>query len=295
MKASTYRAKVEKELAAQPDQARAAAPLRAAALTGQPLDLESRRDLVRQAVGTRADLPTAIPTLIAILADPTQPEPLRGSALASLKAAAFVVTAFAPYRAEFIAALHKLLPEANAELRQRAIEVLAAEKDPEAQALLVKGLQDPSAALVPPAVALQYLSYDDHGSYIPVVRELVRKTDDDQVREEGLRLLASDPESRKLFQDLLADKDEKSAVRRLSAVALQALDPAKFEKAARKIVNDDKDFDEIRATALGALTHVKDYARTRADTDFAAQVGGLQKSASGVLRAAAAQFVKRTE
>lgn len=295
MKASKYRDQAEKELAAQPDRARTAAPLRAAALLGNPLDLEERRNLVRDAVGSRADLPAAIPALLAVLADPDQPPPLRGSALASLKAAAFVTTAFAAYRTEFIATLHKILTEANAELRERALEVLVTEQDPKAQALLVKGLQDPSAALVPPVIALQYLGYDDHGGYFPLVRELVKKTDDAEVREEALRLLASDPESRKLFQKLFADKDEKSAVRRLSAVALQALDPAKFEKAARKIVDDDGDYDEIRATALGALTHIEDYAHTRADSEFVARVDGLKSTASGALRSAASQFAKRSE
>lgn len=294
MKASDYRASVEKELGAASGDLRETGRLRAAAITGDHLDLEERRDLVRGAVGNRADLPTAIPMLLTILADPKQPEELRGSALASLKGAAFMVNTFAPYRAEFLATLRRCLADAGPELRERLLEVLAIEKDKEALAMLVKGLQDPSKALVPPAVAIQYLGYDDHGGYESVVRDVVAKSDSDDVRQEGLRLLASDPKSCKMFERLFSDKDEKSEIRRLSASALQLLAPDTFEKAARKIVGDDKDYDEIRATALGALTHVRDYARARADPKFIAKVDAVKEAASGFLRDAAAQFMKRS-
>ena len=294
MKASDYRARVEKELGAESGEVREAGRLRAAAITGGPLTLDQRRDLVRDAIGQRGDLPTAIPALLAILADAGQPEQLRTAALDSLKAAAFVVTAFAPHRAEFLATLHKVLPEAGAELRGRALETLAIEKDKDAQALLVKGLQDPAKALVPPAAALQYLGYDDHGGYENVVRNVVAKSDDDEVRYEGLRLLASDPKSSGLFERLFADKNEKSEIRRLGAAALQMLAPDKFEKAARKILADDKDYDEIRATALGALTHVREFARARADPKLVAKVDELRAKTRGFLRDAAARFVQRS-
>jgi hypothetical protein len=294
VKASDYRARVEKELGGESGEVREAGRLRAAAITGDPLSLDERRDLVRDSIGQRGDLPTAIPALIGILADAKQPEELRTSALDSLKAAAFVVTAFAPYRAEFLETLHKTLPEAGQALRERALETLAIEKDKDAQALLVKGLRDPSKALVPPAVALQYLGYDDHGGYESVVRDVVAKSDNDDVRYEGLRLLASDPKSCKLFERLFSDKNEKSEIRRLGASALQMLAPDTFEKLARRILADDKDYDEIRATALGALTHVREFARARADPKLVAKVDDLRSKARGFLRDAAAQFVKRS-
>lgn len=294
MKASDYRARVEKELGGESGEVKEAGRLRAAAITGDPLSLDERRDLVRDSIGQRGDLPTAIPALITILADAKQPEELRASALDSLKAAAFVVTAFAPYRAEFLETLHKTLPKAGQALRERALEALAIEKDKDAQALLVKGLQDPAKALVPPAVALQYLGYDDHGGYEAVVRDVVAKSDNDDVRYEGLRLLASDPKSSKLFERLFSDKDEKSEIRRLGAVALQMLAPDTFEKLARRIVADDKDYDEIRATALGALTHVREFARARADPKLVARVDELRSKTRGFLRDAAARFVKRS-
>ena len=293
MKASDYRAQVEKELGDQAGEARAAGRLRGAAIAGDDLSLEDRRDLVRSAVNNRAELPTAIPALLAILADPAQPEPLRGSALASLKAASFIVTAFAPYKAEFIQTLHAVLKNGGPELRERALEVLAVEKDPEAQALLVRGLEKPEEALVPATTAVQYLSYDEHAAYAPVVRDLVERTDDEQVKEEGLRALSTDPNSQKLFSKLLSDSGERAEVRRLSAVALQVLNPERFEEIAQKIVRDDDEDDDVRATCLAALGQVRDYVRSRTDADFIASVETLKEKGSEYLAGAAARFMKR--
>jgi hypothetical protein len=220
---------------------------------------------------------------------------LRVSAIASLMAARFIVTAFAPHRADFIRVLHEALPSAGAELRERALEALALEKDPEAQALLIEGLEDPSKALVPPGSALQYLAYDDHASYAPAVREIVSSTDDDQLKVAGLRLLASDTQSEKLFRDLMTDRDELSEVRQVSAAALQSLNPESFEKIARKIVADDKEYDEIRAASLGALTHVKDFLGSRTDPKFVAKVDDIKAKASGFLEGAASRFLKRSK
>jgi hypothetical protein len=296
VKAEDYLKRIEEQLNQKVEAVKGrVSRLKMAANKGTRLSLEERRNAVRSSVDKLSDLPKTIPALLEILADPAQPEELRISSLASLMSARFIVTTFAPHRAEFIRVLHELLPSAGPDLRDRALEVLAVEKDPEAQALLLKGLQDPSAALVPPASALQYLSYDDHASYTPAVREIVTNTDDPDIKTAGLRLLASDSQSENLFRRLYADRDELSEVRQISASALQLLNPSSFEKIARGIIGDDKEYDEIRAASLGALAHVKDFARTRADAKFVAQVDDLKAKASGFLHGAASQFLKRSE
>lgn len=295
VKADDYLKRIEKQLDQKVEAVKGrVSRLKMAANKRTRLSVAERRDAVRGSIDKLSDLPKTIPALLEILADPAQPEDLRVSAIASLMAARFIVTAFAPHRAEFIRILRELLPAAGPVLRERALEVLAVEKDPEAQALLLKGLKDPSAALVPPASALQYLSYDDHASYAPTVREIVASTEDPELKTAGLRLLASDSQSEKLFRRLIADQDELSQVRQISAAALQLLNPAGFEKIARKIVADDKEYDEIRAASLGALAHVKDFARTRGDAKFVARVDDLKAKASGFLRNAASQFLKRS-
>jgi hypothetical protein len=296
VKADDYLKRMDKELDQKVEAVKGRfSQLKRAANQAARLTLEERRDAVRGAVDKRADLPKTIPALLEILADSSQPEELRGSALASLMAARFIVTAFAPHRAEFIKVARELLPSAGPELRERALEALALEKDPEAQAMLIKGLEDPASALIPAASALQYLAYDDHASYAPAVREIVGSTDDPQLKAAGLRLLASDAGSEKLFRDLMADRDEVSEVRQVSAAALQLVNPEGFEKIARKIVADDGDYDEIRAASLGALAHVKDFVGARTDAKFVATVDDLKTKASGFLERAASQFLKRSK
>ena len=57
-------------------------------------------------------------------------------------------------------------------------------------------------------------------------------------------MLATDPKSEKLLTRLLKDKSEKSSIRRISASGLQSLNPEAFEKAARRIVADEDDYDD---------------------------------------------------
>ena len=77
--------------------------------------------------------------------------------------------------------------------------------------------------------------------------------------------LATDPQSEKLLARLMKDKTEKSSIRRISASGLQSLNPDAFERAARKIVADEDDYNEIRATTLAALAHGREVRDEPAD------------------------------
>ena len=139
----------------------------------------------------------------------------------------------------------QLATDPRATLRERALELLAIGKDPYAQELLVKGLEDPEDAIVSEAKAMQFLAYDDHAELTPLAQKVYKRSTG-AAREEALRMLATDPSSERLFTRLLKDKSETSSIRRISASGLQSLNPAAFEKTARTIVTDDDDYDEIR-------------------------------------------------
>ena len=106
-------------------------------------------------------------------------------------------------------------------------------------------------------------------------------------------MLANDPASESLFRRLMTDKSETSSVRRLSASGLQSLNPPAFERAARKIVADDDDYDEIRATSLAALAHQPD---AKSDAKFVATVEELHGSSrSRALRSSTARYLRAIE
>lgn len=241
------------------------------------------------------NLEQRVADLLATLQNRDEPVADRTAALEELAALAFLGPLFAPFHAPYKEALRDVATDKPRELRARALELLAIDRDPYAQELLVKGLEEPKDALVPEAKAIQLLGYDDHAEVVPLVRDVYERATG-VAREEALRVLATDPESEQLFTRLLNDKSEKRSVRQLSASGLQSLNPEAFDKAARKIIADEDDYNDIRATALAALAHGREAHETPFDpklVETVQKVGESTKSRS--IRSAARRFLQSTE
>src|SRR5262249_22087671 len=145
----------------------------------------------------------------------------------------------------------------------------------------------PSEALVSTAKAVQLLAHDDHGATIPVARGILRGDYDLETKEEALRALASDPDSTRLFADILADRSQAPRLRSLSASSLRAVDPQRFVQLAQGIITNDDEDDEVRTNALGAFDHLKGFS-SKVDPTFAAAISRIEHSGkSSNLRAAA--------
>jgi hypothetical protein len=216
---------------------------------------------VSQRVAAIAESPTAIyesdsnlQAMLTVLRNKDEPVKVRLATLQALQAASFSVVAFESCRSDYIAALREVAQDPDPELRQRALGLLARDRDGFAQQKLLDGLRDPAKALVPPEKALQLLSYDVHAEAYPLARAIVSKPPNETARREALRLLAADAASAPLFEKILRDKDEPSELRQISAAALNALKPQRLQSVAREIVLDSSDHDDIQATSLTALT-----------------------------------------
>jgi hypothetical protein len=201
------------------------------------------------------DNPQAI---LNVLRNRDEPVEVRLSALQQLAAASFSAEGFESWRGDYIVTLREVATDTDTELRQRALGLLAREKDGFAEKKLLEGLQNPEKALVPPEKALQLLGYDVHAEAYSVAREIVENPPNALAKQEALRLLAADPESVPLFEKILRDKDELRENRQLSASAVHALKPDKFQEHARDILLDKSEYDDIQATALTALTQFGD-------------------------------------
>lgn len=228
-----------------------------------------------------------------VLRDRNQPIKVRLAALQSLQAASFSVILFEPHREDYLATLREIVDDPDAELRQRVLGILMREKDSYAQKRLLEGLQDPAKALVPPEKALQLLSYDVHADAYPVAREIVNKPPNPEAKREALRLLAADAKSAPVFEKLLRDKDEDRDIRQISAAALQAVQPEKFQEQAREMVLDKKEYDDIQATALTALTQFGDEKEVAKDDKLMKRVDELGKGKSAKIKKTAKQFLSR--
>jgi hypothetical protein len=268
MDVKDYRERYEAELAAHDAGAGLRSPgLAATAAAGDAT--QQRLTEIKRVPSDRAEFNQKIPALLATLRDAGQPAIVRHAALKALGAATFLGEIFAPYRADYLNTLRQIAqPGTDPELRESALGVLAAEKDPGTQQLLRAGLLDPKSALVPPAKALQLLSFDDHAGIADIALNLFHNTADLAVKEAALRVLATDPKSQDLFQQLLEDKSQPPSLRTLSATGLHFLNPQKFADVARTIVMDHSDSEDIRATSLGALANAPDHHVLHGDTDF---------------------------
>ena len=228
-----------------------------------------------------------------VLRDREQPIKVRLAALQSLQSASFSVIEFEPYREDYLATLREIVDDEDEELRQRVLGILAREKDGYVQKRLLEGLQDPSKALVPPEKALQLLSYDVHAEAYPVAREIVNAPPNPEAKREALRLLSADASSAPMFEKLLRDKDEDRDVRQISAVALQTVKPKRFQEQARELVLDEKEHDDIQATALTALEQFGDEKAMAKDQKLMKRAEELGNAKSAKVKKTAKRFLSR--
>lgn len=230
-----------------------------------------------------------------VLRDREQPIKVRLAALQSLQAATFSVIEFEPYREDYLATLRELVDDPDEELRQRVLGILAREKDGYVQQRLLEGLKDASKALVPAEKALQLLSYDVHAEAYPLAREIVNAPPNPEAKREALRLLSADANSAPMFEKLLRDKDEDRDIRQISAAALQAVKPKRFQEQARELLLDDKEYDDIQATALTALAQFGDEKAVAKDQTLLNRINELGNAKSAKVKKTAKRFMARYE
>lgn len=251
--------------------------VRIAALDGISIEVGEDPELIDMALG--------------LLRDGAQPVELRRAALRVLQQSSFNVVTFSSRRPDFLAALRSIVEDEAPDLRHKALETLALEKDEYAQRRLLQGLEDPSRALVAPEKAIQLLGHDVHAEHYPFLQEMVRNPPNATAKREAVRLLGADPTARELLSEILASKGEDPEIRTASAIALQSLAPDEFEAQARRIVLDDEEDDDVRATSLSALDHFASQASLKSDSTFDARVHELrQTSTSRQLERAAARY-----
>jgi hypothetical protein len=244
----------------------------------------------------QGDLSKKVPQWLATLRDPALPVAARLAALKAISAARFLGGPFAPYRVDFLGALRQIAqPGVDRALCESALAILAVEKDPDTQQRLRSGLQAPQSALVSAATALQLLSYDDHANLADLALDIFHRAVDLATKEAALRVLATDAKSQDLFAKLLQDKTQPRSLRALSATGLNFLNPQKFAEVAQRIVKDHSDFEDIRASALGALANTPLHHVIRDNADFlnAIKTLGAQSPLTN-LRAAADRFLARS-
>ena len=231
--------------------------------------------------------------LLKVVRNTEEPAWVRLEAIDAVATAAFAVTTFEPYRNDYIATLQAVADDPVLEIRERALGLLSSEKNKFAQKKLLEGLKNPDKALVSPEKALQLLSYDVHTEAYSVARDVVSNPPNELAKQEALRLLAADPDSTKLFEKLLRDKDEKREVRQVAASALNSLAPQKLQEHAREILLDASDYEDIQATSMTAVKQFGDEEAVANDEKLLKSVNRLSTAAkSARYKKSAKQFLE---
>lgn len=250
----------------------------------------------------------AIEAVLGLLRDQKESLNLRQAALSVLKRLTFTSAIFRSRSSEYTEILRSIISEAESPLRVQAIEILSRLKDEYLQRRLVAGLEGEEEGLVSPEKAIQLLGYDVHAGIFPLLRDIVKDPPNAVAKNEAVRILAADSDSKDLIRETLLDKNEDRFVRQTSAAALSSLAPEEFEEVAKQIVLDDEDYDDIRATSVTLLefssvrekkesSSVIDGASAleSAGLDVAAKIEDLGNTASGDLKKASERFISKLE
>jgi hypothetical protein len=226
--------------------------------------------------GAVDEQPELFDTLLEVLRDAARPADVRIAVLDVLQQISFRMAAFPAKRPDYLAALRSIIDDPDARLRHRAIGILAREKDEYVQRRLIDGLEGRSEALAPTEKAIQYLGYDVHAEYFPLLRRIVEQPPTPAARTEAVRLLAADPSSTDLLLTILGNKRESPDVRRISAIGLQSAAPGQFEEQARRIVLDDDEDDQLQAMSITALTHFANPEALSRDDELTGRIEHLR-------------------
>ena len=254
---------------------------------------QDRVDLIGAASAKAISKPSLMQSFIKILRDPSEDDSVRLAALNALQQNTFSAIEFRRYEADYRDALRTAATDDSPELRDAAMEPLGLAGDDYVQRLLVDGLRDPKAALVPPQRALQLIGYDVHAEHYPLLRDIVETAKRPNIRRSALRLLAADSNAADLFADIAADKSEDPAARATSAIALQSLSPDQFQDVARDVLLDDDDNDKVKATIVNAIAHHE----SAPDAEVEQKVRSMAEpeAPAGALKTAAREYVRQQD
>jgi len=221
---------------------------------------------------------------IGIMSDQGQGVPARLQAIRTVQAASFGDPDFDALRGDYFAALRKLSDDPAVDVRQEALGILAREGDPFAEKALMAGLLDAKKALVPAGDALHYLSYNLHAGVQNLARSIFDSSQDQDSRQQALRLMSTDPASTKTILKTLSDKGETPAMRQLSAAALHALDPKALQTFATKAVLDENEHSDVVTACLTAMNHFGDEKAITGNTALKQRIESLRQKSPAKIK-----------
>ena len=235
-----------------------------------------RLKAISKVINALFDDEDAVSDFIKLVSDQKQPVEIRRAALYALKAISFSSPALTAKKAAYMQALRGLVDSADPELRQPAIEKLAASKDEGVQQRLLEGLKDPGKALLPEEKAIQLLGLDIRAEHYPVIRERLTNSTNPLVQQEAIHALSADPGSQDLIRQRVQDRKSDKRVRLAGIAALNAFNALQFQPTLQSLITDETEDHDIRTASLNMLTLHPDLEAVYKDEAFTKAVEALQ-------------------
>lgn len=244
-------------------------------------DAEIRAAAILGLVSFAAGNEEFINELLDLLNNESIPSKMKDTALSVLQGSTFGSPILDSKRPEYNNALRNLVEsDCPQNIKSRAAEYLAIDKDQYIQSKLLDGLENPKDAFIKPEVAIQLLSYDLHSDAYPVLRKIAEDPPNKRAKKEAIRSLSADPESAGLLQKVLEDKDEDKETRHVAATGLQAIEPELLKNSLKEILTDKNENEELRVALLNTLNYTENTENIDNDEDFQSKLEGLKNSSN---------------
>lgn len=167
-------------------------------------------------------------------ANPRTPQPLRDETLSLIGNLSFSSVP------RVLDVYHQMVQDPDPRYRSFVLSKLLLNGDARAQQLLIRGLQDPEAALVPPVQAIELLSYAPKPEYYPAVFKLLQETKEDSVRLAAVQALGAYRPARERLTAISRDAAAGEAFRISALMALYSGDRENIVGYVTPILQDGR-------------------------------------------------------
>ncbi|HEX8396264.1 MAG TPA: HEAT repeat domain-containing protein [Pyrinomonadaceae bacterium] len=244
-------------------------------------DVEIRAAAILGLISYAASSEEFINELLDLLNNESVPNKMKEAALSVLQSSTFGSPILNSKRPEYNNALRNLVEsDCPQNLKLRATEYLAIEKDEYIQSKLLDSLENPKGAFIKPEVAIQLLSYDLHSDAYNVLKKIAKDPPNKSAKKEAIRSLSADPDSAELLQKVLEDKDEDKEIRHVAATGLQSIKPELLQNSLKDILIDKNENEELRVALLNTLNYTENTENIDNDDAFQAKLEDIKNSSN---------------
>ena len=183
---------------------------------------------------------------------PSTPQPLRDETLN------FVETfSFSTLRSP-LDSYQKMTDDPDPDFRAFAVSKLILSGDERTQQMLIKGLENPSAARFEPSFAIELLSLSPKKEFYPAVYKVLLETRDEAVRLSALQVLGPYKPAREKLIAISLDPNEKEPYRESALLALYSGDKENIVKYVMPLLQDKSASGRLQAIGIQIMISTRE-------------------------------------